>query len=109
MNFDEYQTLSGKTAIYPGRGENLTYPTLGLCGESGEVSEKVKKLIRDKGGVIDNDVRADLRKELGDVLWYVAQLCTELGLSMSDVAQGNIDKLASRMERGKISGDGDDR
>ena len=109
MNFDEYQNLSGKTAIYPGRGKNLTYPTLGLCGESGEVSEKVKKLIRDKGGVIDNDVRADLRKELGDVLWYVAQLCTELGLSMSDVAQGNIDKLASRMERGKISGDGDDR
>ena len=109
MNFDEYQNLSGKTAIYPGRGENLTYPTLGLCGESGEVSEKVKKLIRDKGGVIDNDVRADLRKELGDVLWYVAQLCTELGLSMSDVAQGNIDKLASRMDRGKISGDGDDR
>jgi len=109
MNFDEYQALSGKTAIYPGRGENLTYPTLGLCGESGEVSEKVKKLIRDKGGVIDNDVRADLKKELGDVLWYVAQLCTELGLSMSDVAQGNIDKLASRMERGKISGDGDDR
>ena len=107
MNFDEYQ--APKTAIYPGRGENLTYPTLGLCGESGEVSEKVKKLIRDKGGVIDDDVRADLRKELGDVLWYVAQLCTELGLSMSDVAQGNIDKLASRMERGKISGDGDDR
>ena len=95
--------------MYPGRGNNLTYPTLGLSGESGEVAEKVKKLIRDKGGVLDDTVRADLGKELGDVLWYVAQLCSELGLSMSEVAQGNIDKLSSRMARGKISGDGDNR
>ncbi len=109
MDFDKYQEMSGKTAIYPGRGKNLSYPTLGLCGESGEVAEKVKKLIRDKDGVVDEAVRADLRKELGDVLWYLAQLCTELELSMSDVAQGNLDKLASRMDRGKISGAGDDR
>ena len=109
MKFDEYQELSARTAIYPGRGKNLTYPTLGLSGESGEVAEKVKKLIRDKGGILDDAVRADLGKELGDVLWYVAQLCSELDLSMSTVAQDNIDKLSSRMARGKISGDGDDR
>jgi len=109
MKFDEYQELSARTAMYPGRGNNLTYPTLGLSGESGEVAEKVKKLIRDKAGVLDDTVRADLGKELGDVLWYVAQLCSELGLSMSEVAQGNIEKLSSRMARGTISGDGDNR
>ena len=109
MNFDDYQQLSGQTAIYPDRGNNLTYPTLGLAGETGEVAEKVKKLIRDKGGLVDDATRDALRKELGDVLWYIAQLCTELDLSMSDVAAGNIEKLASRRERGKISGEGDNR
>jgi len=109
MNFDDYQKLSGETAIYPGRGNNLSYPTLGLAGETGEVAEKVKKLIRDKEGILDDESRAALGKELGDVLWYLAQLCTELDLSMSDVAKANIEKLSSRKKRGQISGDGDDR
>ena len=109
MKFDDYQALSGQTAIYPDRGNNLTYPTLGLAGEAGEVAEKVKKLIRDKGGIVDGASRDALGKELGDVLWYVAQLCTELDLSMSDVALGNIEKLSSRRVRGRISGEGDER
>jgi NTP pyrophosphatase (non-canonical NTP hydrolase) len=109
MNFDEYQEESGKTAIYPDRGKNFVYPTLGLAGETGEVSEKIKKVIRDKGGVIDNTTREAVEKELGDVLWYVAQLCTELDLSMNTVAQKNIEKLLSRQKRGKLSGDGDSR
>ena len=109
MNFDEYQEQSGKTAIYPDRGKNFTYPTLGLSGETGEVAEKIKKVIRDKGGVVDDATRDALRKELGDVLWYVAQLCTELDLSMSDVAENNIEKLLSRQKRGQLSGEGDSR
>ena len=109
MNFDQYQAESGKTAIYPDRGNNFVYPTLGLAGETGEVSEKIKKVLRDKGGVIDETTREAVQKELGDVLWYVAQLCTELDLSMKTVAEKNIEKLLSRQLRGKLSGEGDSR
>lgn len=109
MEFDRYQEESGKTAIYPDRGRNFVYPTLGLAGETGEVAEKIKKVIRDKGGIVDDATRDALRKELGDVLWYVAQLCTELNLSMADVAEKNIEKLLSRQKRGRLSGDGDSR
>jgi NTP pyrophosphatase (non-canonical NTP hydrolase) len=109
MEFDRYQEESGKTAIYPDRGKNFVYPTLGLAGETGEVAEKIKKVIRDKGGIVDDATRDALRKELGDVLWYVAQLCTELDLSMADVAEKNIEKLLSRQKRGRLSGDGDSR
>ncbi len=109
MEFNRYQEESGKTAIYPDRGRNFVYPTLGLAGETGEVAEKIKKVIRDKGGIVDDATRDALRKELGDVLWYVAQLCTELDLSMADVAEKNIEKLLSRQKRGRLSGDGDSR
>ncbi len=109
MNFNEYQKKSRKTAIYPEAGKNIIYPTLGLSGEAGEVSEKVKKLIRDKGSVVDDNFKNDIIKELGDVLWYIAQLATELDLQMDDIAQKNIEKLYSRMDRGVLSGDGDDR
>ena len=84
-------------------------PTLGLSGEAGEVAEKVKKVIRDKGGEFDDDTRLAICKELGDVLWYVAQIASELNLDLSNVAQGNLDKLADRAKRGKIKGNGDDR
>ena len=109
MNFDEYQKLSRKTALYPNKDNNFIYPTLGLAGESGEVSEKIKKVIRDKNGIIDEGTRNDLKKELGDVLWYVANLATELGLSLNDVAFTNIEKLYSRMERDVLHGNGDNR
>ncbi|OGI16728.1 MAG: hypothetical protein A3J63_05135 [Candidatus Moranbacteria bacterium RIFCSPHIGHO2_02_FULL_40_12b] len=109
MNFEEYQKKSRKTAKYPEADNNFVYPTLGLAGESGEVAEKIKKVIRDKGGKIDDETRELIKKELGDVLWYVAQLATELGLSLDDVASHNIEKLYSRLERDKLNGSGDNR
>ncbi|HPN96485.1 MAG TPA: nucleoside triphosphate pyrophosphohydrolase family protein [Candidatus Moranbacteria bacterium] len=109
MNFEEYQKKSRLTAKYPDAGKNYIYPTLGLAGESGEVAEKIKKVIRDKGGVITDETKEEIKKELGDVLWYVAQIATELGLSLDEVVEKNIEKLYSRMERGKLGGDGDNR
>lgn len=109
MDINEYQQMARRTAIYPNTGSNMTYPTLGLAGEAGEVAEKVKKVIRDKGGVFDDDTRAAISKELGDVLWYVAQIASELNLDLSNVAQQNLDKLADRAKRGKIKGNGDER
>ena len=109
MDFKEYQQKSKRTAKYPNIGSNFIYPTIGLAGETGEVSEKIKKVIRDKNGVIDEETRAAIEKELGDVLWYVAQLASELGLSLDEVAEKNIAKLASRLERGALHGSGDNR
>lgn len=109
MDFKEYQEKSRKTALYPNIGNNFVYPTLGLAGEAGEVAEKIKKVIRDKEGIIDDATREEIKKELGDVLWYVSQLATEIGLSLDDVAEKNIEKLYSRMERGKLHGSGDNR
>ena len=109
MDFTEYQTKSRKTAGYPPIGHPVIYPTLGLTNEAGEVAGKVKKIFRDKGGVIGEADRQALKGELGDVLWYLAQMCTELGLSLDEVAESNIEKLYSRLERGKIGGDGDNR
>lgn len=109
MNFEEYQEKSRKTALYPNVGQNFIYPTIGLAGETGEVSEKIKKVIRDKDGIIDEEDKDAIKKELGDVLWYVSQLATELGLSLDDIAENNIKKLYSRLDRGVISGNGDNR
>jgi len=109
MTFEEYQKLSRKTAIYPNKDNNFVYPTLGLAGESGEVAEKIKKILRDNNGVVDNLKKQELAKELGDVLWYVSQLATELGLSLDEIASLNIEKLYSRFDRNKISGEGDNR
>ncbi len=109
MNFQDYQKKSRKTALYPNKNDNFIYPVLGLTGEAGEVAEKIKKLIRDKNSVIDEKFKNDIQKELGDVLWYVAQLATEFDLDLNKVAEKNIEKLYSRLERGVIGGDGDDR
>jgi len=109
MNFNEYQQKSRETAMYPEVGNNYVYPTLGLVGEAGEIAEKVKKIIRDKDGVLDEDTKTLLMKELGDVLWYVAQLSSEFGFELSEVANHNIEKLVSRKERGVIQGSGDTR
>jgi NTP pyrophosphatase (non-canonical NTP hydrolase) len=109
MLISEYQELSRRTATYPGAGDNIVYPTLGLAGEAGEVAEKVKKLLRDDGGVMSEDRREALAGELGDVLWYVAQVATEAGLDLDEIAQGNLDKLLSRQRRGVLSGSGDSR
>ncbi len=109
MTFEEYQKKSKTTAIYPNQGNNFTYTVLGLVGEAGEVAEKLKKIIRDDGGNITDDKREEIKKELGDVLWYLAQASTELGLSLDDIASANIEKLFSRKSRGVLSGSGDNR
>jgi len=109
MDFIEYQKKSRKTAIYPGAGKNYIYPTLGLAGEAGEVAEKIKKAIRDDGGKISDETKDAVKKELGDVLWYVSQVAAELDLLLDDIAKSNIEKLSSRMKRSKLKGSGDNR
>lgn len=109
MTFEEYQKLSRRTAMYPDKDKNFIYPTLGLCGETGEVVEIIKKAIRDNNGVVEENKKEELKKELGDVLWYISQIATELGLSLDEIASLNIEKLSSRLERGKLSGSGDNR
>jgi NTP pyrophosphatase (non-canonical NTP hydrolase) len=108
MDLSEYQRESRRTAEYP-REAWLAYPALGLAGEAGEVAEHAKKAIRDDGGKVGEERRSALSKELGDVLWYVAQLASELDLSLDDIAKQNLEKLFSRQARGVLSGSGDDR
>lgn len=108
VELSEYQRLSRRTAEYP-REAWLAYPALGLAGEAGEVAEHVKKVIRDDGGEVSPARRAAMAKELGDVLWYVAQLATELELDLEEIAEGNLEKLLSRQRRGVLSGSGDER
>jgi NTP pyrophosphatase (non-canonical NTP hydrolase) len=109
MNFNEYQTKSRVTAKYPAIGHAVIYPTLGLVNEAGEVAGKIKKVFRDKDGEFSSETRDALKAELGDVLWYLAQTCTELGISLDEVAESNLTKLLDRQARGKIQGDGDNR
>ena len=134
MTFEVYQHAAHKTAIYPnvivpgyqetnvvdfhsGTAQQamrlmecpLAYPALGLAGEAGELANKVKKVLRDDGGAITEERRKDLLDELGDVLWYVAELATCLGGDLQEVAAKNIEKLQSRAERGKLQGQGDQR
>jgi NTP pyrophosphatase (non-canonical NTP hydrolase) len=108
VELSEYQRQSRHTAEYP-RDAWLAYPALGLAGEAGEVAEHAKKAIRDDGGKIGEERKAAMAKELGDVLWYVAQLATELGLDLDEIAARNLEKLFSRQARGVLSGSGDDR
>jgi NTP pyrophosphatase (non-canonical NTP hydrolase) len=113
MQFSEYQKQSRVTAKYPDIDNNFVYPTLGLVGEAGELAEKVKKLMRDKQmftpSEVTDDVKAEILKELGDVMWYTAQLATEFGVDLDAVAEQNIEKLHSRLDRDQINGDGDNR
>lgn len=109
MDFKEYQKKSRKTALYPDRGNNFIYTTLGLVGESGEIAEKIKKVFRDGDGTITDEKRVELEKELGDVLWYLSQMATELKLDLNKIAKKNIEKLYSRKKRGTLHGDGDNR
>jgi NTP pyrophosphatase (non-canonical NTP hydrolase) len=109
MELNEYQKQSRRTAVYPAIGHPVVYPTLGLSNEAGEVAGKIKKVFRDKHGEISAEDRAALKGELGDVLWYLAQVCTELGLTLEEVGEHNLEKLSSRLERGRIGGEGDDR
>lgn len=113
FNFEQYQVATAVTAIYPGAGEGniaaLSYVSLGLTGEAGEIANKVKKVLRDSNGEYDENFRGELAKEIGDVLWYLARLSDEIGYPLEVIAQSNIEKLISRKERGVISGNGDNR
>ena len=109
MNFTEYQQKAKATAKYPVIGHGVIYPTLGLTNEAGEVAGKIKKVFRDKDGLISDETREALKAELGDVLWYLSQVATELNLSLDEIAEHNIAKLLDRQARGKIQGDGDNR
>jgi NTP pyrophosphatase (non-canonical NTP hydrolase) len=108
-DFATYQRESRKTWNLVYTDHPIVYPTLGLVNEAGEVAGKVKKLFRDKGGAISPEDREALKYELGDVLWYLAQICTELDLSLADVAEANLVKLFARLEHGTIRGEGDQR
>lgn len=108
MTLNDYQQQAIKTATY-GSEHSIIYPTLGLAGEAGEVADKVKKVIRDNGGVFTQEQKVAIAKELGDVLWYIAADSRDLGFTLEDIANTNLEKLASRKTRGVISGSGDDR
>lgn len=107
MNFNEYQEKTSLTAKYP-KEKALDYCTLGLVGEAGEIANKVKKVIRDNKPV-DDAFKNDMKAEIGDVLWYVARLSDELGIKLEDIAEYNMEKLLSRLQRGTIGGSGDNR
>lgn len=104
MNVKEYQTIIEKTAIYP-KEIGLAYCAMGLTGEAGEVSDKIKKIYRDNTEV---DVPA-IAKELGDVLWYVTAMANELGVSLEEIMENNYNKLMLRRETNTLSGSGDNR
>lgn len=109
VTLEQYQEGVNWTAKFPESIPQAVYCTLGASGEMGEVSEKIKKLFRDKGGVVTPEFREAIEKEIGDVLYYLTALSGILGIRMSDVARTNQRKLVSRLVRDKIHGDGDDR
>lgn len=114
MKFDEYQKKAITTDLTKGQGSGVLSisfmdKVLGLLGESGEIAEKLKKILRDKNAELTDTDRQELIKELGDVLWYVAVLADYLDASLDDIATNNISKLASRNQRGKLAGSGDNR
>lgn len=109
MDFKTYQKETRRTAFYPKIIAGFVYPTLGLVGEAGEVAEKIKKIFRDDDGILTDERKDLIKKELGDVLWYLSQIATEMELDLEDIAQSNLTKLLSRLERDKLTGDGDNR
>lgn len=106
LSLNDYQTGAMTTAIYD---DKVIYPALGLSGEAGEVAGKVSKVLRDSKGDISEEVRADLKKELGDVLWFVAALAKDLDLTLGEIGEANLAKLKSRKDRGVLGGSGDER
>lgn len=110
MTFEDYQAKAHETSKNTEiGGDTLLYPVLGLAGETGEIVDKVKKLYRDHGGKMSHEQAIELAKETGDLMWYISEICTQLGISLGYVAQRNLEKLADRAERGVIGGNGDNR
>ena len=108
MTFDEYHQAARATAMYP-QDLKLIYPALGLAGETGEVVDHIKKVIRDNNREVNAERRELIAKELGDVLWYMASIAADLGMTLNEVAELNIKKLKDRAERGVLRGAGDNR
>ena len=113
MDFNSYQQEAFSLAQYPQSGANLIYPALGLAGEAGEAADKVKKIWRNQGltsaAGYTGEQKYELGKELGDVLWYLAALSTELGYNFEDIAKINLEKLHDRTKRGVVKSEGDNR
>ena len=110
MTLNEYQEAAHSTSHNTQiGGTGWLYPALGLANESGELLGKMKKVFRDNGGVLGNTRRTEMAAELGDVLWYVAELATQLNFDLADIAAANLHKLADRASRGVIGGNGDER
>ena len=109
MTFREYQLKSKETATYPEKDHNFIFSAFGMMSEAGEAGEKIKKIWRDKNKSVSDEDRTEIKKELGDVLWYLSQTATELGIDLEEVAQTNLDKTHSRWERNLIHGSGDNR
>ena len=113
MEFKEYQEKAAKYDLFEVTTDlkkvGFTEKVLGLTGEAGETADKIKKILRDKNGIISEENRDLVIKELGDTLWYIAAIARYLGVELSEVASGNIDKLESRYQRNKLHGEGDER
>lgn len=113
MEFDEYQKKAAKYDLFDAtsdlKGVGFIEKVLGLVGEAGETADKIKKILRDKDGIPSDEDRDLVTKELGDTLWYLAAIARYLGIPLSEVASGNIDKLESRFQRNKLHGEGDNR
>ena len=107
-DLDMYQQVAKQTAIYP-REQAIIYPTLGLTGEAGEVANKVKKIIRDDGNKINESLVQEISAEIGDCLWHISVLADDIGVKLSDIANGNLEKLANRKKNNTIHGSGDNR
>ena len=106
MELNHYQKIAHGTSLH---NQPIIYPTLGLTGESGEVADKVKKVIRDNDGIFSDEMKRSIALELGDVLWYAQELAGDLGYTLEEICQMNIQKIESRQRRGVIHGNGDER
>ena len=107
--YGSYQEQSRKTYSDIETNDPIVYPTLGLVNEAGEFAGKIKKIFRDKNGDFSDEDKYALKSELGDVLWYLTQIATNLDFTLEEIAEANLDKLFDRLERGKIQGEGDNR
>ncbi|MCB1714261.1 MAG: nucleoside triphosphate pyrophosphohydrolase family protein [Candidatus Competibacteraceae bacterium] len=110
MTFDEYQEQAHATSFNTEIGDDtLLYPVLGLLGEAGEIANKAKKIYRDNSGYWNNQDIDKILDEVADCCWYIAEICTQVGVSFDDIMKANLRKLADRAERGVIGGNGDNR
>lgn len=109
MDFNDYQEGTRKTRMESTYSYPVTYPALGLAGEAGELAGKVSKVMRDQNNVLTPDDVLLLKKEVGDCLWFLSELCADLGITLEDAAKANYNKLMDRLARNVISGSGDER